>query len=152
MFSLFPASWTVIPPFTPWFPASHIHVDLCPTCLYPTASRRVYPPLLYVYVWLYNTTCFQTLTVTANHASLFTCNWLLNTCSLVIIIMYVVPWNFSSKILLIDPSLFNLTGEIQELVLGMPHRGRLNLLTGLLKYPAAQMFSKVCTLKFGCNF
>lgn len=33
--------------------------------------------------------------------------------------------------------------EIQELVLGMPHRGRLNLLTGLLKYPAAQMFSKM---------
>lgn len=38
-------------------------------------------------------------------------------------------------------------GEIQELVLGMPHRGRLNLLTGLLKYPAVQMFSKVWTLK-----
>ena len=36
-------------------------------------------------------------------------------------------------------------GEIQELVLGMPHRGRLNLLTSLLKFPAAQMFSKVGT-------
>lgn len=33
--------------------------------------------------------------------------------------------------------------EIQELVLGMPHRGRLNLLTSLLKFPAAQMFSKM---------
>jgi len=33
--------------------------------------------------------------------------------------------------------------DIQELVLGMPHRGRLNLLTGLLKYPAAQMFNKM---------
>ena len=36
-------------------------------------------------------------------------------------------------------------GEIQELVLGMPHRGRLNLLTDSLKFPAAQMFSKVRT-------
>lgn len=33
--------------------------------------------------------------------------------------------------------------EIQELVLGMPHRGRLNLLTDSLKFPAAQMFSKM---------
>ncbi|XP_073248521.1 2-oxoadipate dehydrogenase complex component E1-like [Porites lutea] len=33
--------------------------------------------------------------------------------------------------------------EIQEMILGMPHRGRLNLLTGLLKYPASQMFHKV---------
>ncbi|KAK2567368.1 2-oxoadipate dehydrogenase complex component E1 [Acropora cervicornis] len=33
--------------------------------------------------------------------------------------------------------------EIQELVLGMPHRGRLNLLTDSLKFPAAQMFSKI---------
>lgn len=33
--------------------------------------------------------------------------------------------------------------EIQELVVGMPHRGRLNLLTDLLKYPATQMFNKM---------
>ncbi|XP_022787168.1 probable 2-oxoglutarate dehydrogenase E1 component DHKTD1, mitochondrial [Stylophora pistillata] len=33
--------------------------------------------------------------------------------------------------------------KIQELVLGIPHRGRLNLLTGLLKYPTAQLFHKI---------
>ena len=40
------------------------------------------------------------------------------------------------------------SGKIQELVLGIPHRGRLNLLTGLLKYPTAQLFHKVWTV--GC--
>ena len=43
---------------------------------------------------------------------------------------------------------FFFSGKIQELVLGIPHRGRLNLLTGLLKYPTAQLFHKVWTV--GC--
>ncbi|XP_045483343.1 probable 2-oxoglutarate dehydrogenase E1 component DHKTD1, mitochondrial isoform X2 [Harmonia axyridis] len=34
-------------------------------------------------------------------------------------------------------------GSIQELVIGMPHRGRLNILTGLLRYPPAQIFLRL---------
>lgn len=32
---------------------------------------------------------------------------------------------------------------IEEIVLCMPHRGRLNLLTGMLRYPPVQMFLKL---------
>lgn len=32
---------------------------------------------------------------------------------------------------------------VEQIVLGMPHRGRLNLLTGLLKYPPRDLFWKV---------
>lgn len=34
-------------------------------------------------------------------------------------------------------------GGVSDIVLGMPHRGRLNLLTGLLKYPARALFHKL---------
>ena len=47
------------------------------------------------------------------------------------------------SIIIIHFQLKLFSGKIQELVLGMPHRGRLNLLTGLLEYPAAQLFHKV---------
>ena len=33
--------------------------------------------------------------------------------------------------------------NLKSVVLGMPHRGRLNLLTGLLKYPAMKLFHKI---------
>ncbi|XP_076267795.1 putative 2-oxoadipate dehydrogenase complex component E1 homolog [Rhynchophorus ferrugineus] len=33
--------------------------------------------------------------------------------------------------------------NLEQIVLAMPHRGRLNLLTGLLRYPPAQMFYKL---------
>ncbi|PVU89692.1 hypothetical protein BB561_005217 [Smittium simulii] len=41
--------------------------------------------------------------------------------------------------------LINLSGNasISDIILGMPHRGRLNLLTAILKYPAEQLFSKL---------
>ena len=32
---------------------------------------------------------------------------------------------------------------IKEYILGMPHRGRLNLMTGLLDYPMVVMFRKM---------
>ena len=32
---------------------------------------------------------------------------------------------------------------VQEVVIAMPHRGRLNLLTGLLKFPPVAMFRKM---------
>jgi probable 2-oxoglutarate dehydrogenase E1 component DHKTD1 len=32
---------------------------------------------------------------------------------------------------------------VQHVVLGMPHRGRLNLLTGLLQYDPAALFHKI---------
>lgn len=35
------------------------------------------------------------------------------------------------------------TAGIRDIVLGMPHRGRLNLLTDLLQYPSAALFHKV---------
>jgi probable 2-oxoglutarate dehydrogenase E1 component DHKTD1 len=38
---------------------------------------------------------------------------------------------------------------VQHIVLAMPHRGRLNLLTGLLQMPPASLFHKV---KGGCEF
>ncbi|KAG6906841.1 hypothetical protein DXG01_011744 [Tephrocybe rancida] len=34
-------------------------------------------------------------------------------------------------------------GGIQHIILGMPHRGRLNLLTDLLQYPASALFNKI---------
>ncbi|XP_031548562.1 probable 2-oxoglutarate dehydrogenase E1 component DHKTD1, mitochondrial [Actinia tenebrosa] len=34
-------------------------------------------------------------------------------------------------------------GGLEQVVIGMPHRGRLNLLTGLMKYPIRMMFSKM---------
>ncbi|XP_069689764.1 2-oxoadipate dehydrogenase complex component E1 isoform X2 [Periplaneta americana] len=33
--------------------------------------------------------------------------------------------------------------DVQEVVFGMPHRGRLNLLTGMLQFPPAQIFRKL---------
>ena len=36
--------------------------------------------------------------------------------------------------------------EIEEVIIGMPHRGRLNLLTDLLKYPKELFFYKVLIL------
>ncbi len=39
-----------------------------------------------------------------------------------------------------------LLGGVNDVILGMPHRGRLNLLTGLLKFPPAAMFNKACRL------
>lgn len=33
--------------------------------------------------------------------------------------------------------------EVEEVVLAMPHRGRLNLLTGLLEMPVEKIFSKL---------
>ena len=35
------------------------------------------------------------------------------------------------------------TVGISDIVLAMPHRGRLNLLTGLLQYPPAALFRKI---------
>jgi probable 2-oxoglutarate dehydrogenase E1 component DHKTD1 len=32
---------------------------------------------------------------------------------------------------------------VENIVIGMPHRGRLNFLVGLLKYPASNLFWKV---------
>jgi probable 2-oxoglutarate dehydrogenase E1 component DHKTD1 len=32
---------------------------------------------------------------------------------------------------------------VQEVIIAMPHRGRLNLLTGLLKFPPVAMFRKM---------
>ena len=32
---------------------------------------------------------------------------------------------------------------LKEVIIGMPHRGRLNLLTGLLEYPPVAMFRKM---------
>ena len=32
---------------------------------------------------------------------------------------------------------------VKDVVLGMPHRGRFNVLVELLDYPAAQLFSKI---------
>ncbi len=34
----------------------------------------------------------------------------------------------------------------KETVIAMPHRGRLNLLTGILDLPSSVIFSKVCLL------
>ncbi|KAJ8925254.1 hypothetical protein NQ315_009082 [Exocentrus adspersus] len=41
--------------------------------------------------------------------------------------------------------IFRLSSQdtIEEIVLAMPHRGRLNLLTGMLNFPPSQMFSKL---------
>lgn len=33
--------------------------------------------------------------------------------------------------------------KFEECVIGMPHRGRLNLMVGLLKYPLEALFSKL---------
>ena len=35
------------------------------------------------------------------------------------------------------------TDGLEDIVLGMPHRGRLNLLTGMLKFPPVAMFRKM---------
>ena len=35
------------------------------------------------------------------------------------------------------------TDGINDIVLGMPHRGRLNLLSGMLKFPPVAMFRKM---------
>lgn len=53
-----------------------------------------------------------------------------------------------NKIKQLDSQLTELYSSvgIQDIVVGMPHRGRLNLLTGLMKYPTAEMFSKVAIL------
>ena len=50
-----------------------------------------------------------------------------------------------NKIKQLDSQLTELYSSvgIQDIIVGMPHRGRLNLLTGLMKYPTAEMFSKV---------
>ena len=38
---------------------------------------------------------------------------------------------------------FLFSDGVQEVVIAMPHRGRLNLLTGLLKFPPVAMFRKM---------
>lgn len=42
-------------------------------------------------------------------------------------------------------ALFNISAQagVEHLILGMPHRGRLNLLTDLLQYPARALFHKI---------
>ena len=38
---------------------------------------------------------------------------------------------------------FCILDGLEDIVLGMPHRGRLNLLTGMLKFPPVAMFRKM---------
>jgi probable 2-oxoglutarate dehydrogenase E1 component DHKTD1 len=40
--------------------------------------------------------------------------------------------------------------DIHQIIICTAHRGRLNLLTGLLQYPPVQMFRKVCFLSIKC--
>ena len=40
-------------------------------------------------------------------------------------------------------TLTSCTAGVEHLIIGMPHRGRLNLLTGLLEFPPSALFHKI---------
>ena len=38
---------------------------------------------------------------------------------------------------------YSISDGLKDIIMGMPHRGRLNLLTGMLQFPPVEMFRKM---------
>ena len=41
------------------------------------------------------------------------------------------------------PVVTSIAAGVEHIIVGMPHRGRLNLLTGLLEFPPSALFHKI---------
>ena len=63
--------------------------------------------------------------------------------------LYIYIYNYYYLLTLCVATLFIVTigsTSVSDVLIGMPHRGRLNVLVGLLHYSPAALFHKVCCI------